>query len=197
MIKTLHSFTQREKAFTLVELLIVIAIIAILTVAFLPGALKAPAKARDAGRIKIVRDIQAAVEAYIAENNGVIPLQLASGCFNTGLAPAGSFGTVIPTDTRPPTGACGAGLYWYRTLPATGAGTVTQYAIAAAVELSSSANTGVGGATPIVATGAPAVGPNATAGTIGNLTATSAGGAAATPTIPTAAPFYYVQMGPQ
>ena len=39
-----------RKAFTLIELLIVIAIIAILTVAFLPGALKAPTKARDAGK---------------------------------------------------------------------------------------------------------------------------------------------------
>lgn len=56
-----------KKAFTLIELLIVIAIIAILTVAFLPGALKAPARARDAGKVKKVQDIVAAVEAYNAQ----------------------------------------------------------------------------------------------------------------------------------
>lgn len=60
-------------AFTLMELLIVIAIIAILTMAFLPNLLKAPAKARDAVRLKTVANIQNAVEAYIAEK-GKIPI---------------------------------------------------------------------------------------------------------------------------
>lgn len=58
----------REKAFTLVELLIVIAIIGILTVAFLPNVLAAPAKARDAVRMKAVRDIVSAIEVYSTEN---------------------------------------------------------------------------------------------------------------------------------
>ena len=64
----------RNKAFTLIELLIVIAIIAILTVAFLPGALKAPAKARDAGRVKSINDIAAVLEAYSSEKGGVYPI---------------------------------------------------------------------------------------------------------------------------
>lgn len=62
-----------KKAFTLIELLIVIAIIAILTVAFLPGALKAPAKARDAGRVKAINDIAATLESYAAEHNNTYP----------------------------------------------------------------------------------------------------------------------------
>lgn len=64
----------KNKAFTLIELLIVIAIIAILTVAFLPGALKAPAKARDAGRIKAINDIATVLDSYAAEKGGSYPI---------------------------------------------------------------------------------------------------------------------------
>lgn len=80
------------------ELLIVIAIIAILTVALLPSVLKAPAKARDAVRIKKVNDIQTAVEASYAQK-GVIP-PIASGdsspCF--GSSTAASLEMTMPID---------------------------------------------------------------------------------------------------
>lgn len=73
---------SKERAFTLVELLIVIAIIAILTVAFLPGALKAPARARDAGKIKTTQDIAAALEGYYNLHNNTYPATAAAdnGC---------------------------------------------------------------------------------------------------------------------
>ncbi|MBI2638253.1 prepilin-type N-terminal cleavage/methylation domain-containing protein [Candidatus Peregrinibacteria bacterium] len=96
---TVRAVLGREKGFTLVELLIVIAIIAILTVAFLPGALKAPAKARDAQRQKAVRDIQAAVESYIAEHSGTIPLHGANMCFRSDNIVAGNF-SPLPVDPR-------------------------------------------------------------------------------------------------
>ena len=50
------------------ELLIVIAILGILGVAFVPNILKAPAKARDAVRVKKVQDLHTAIEAYYAEH---------------------------------------------------------------------------------------------------------------------------------
>ena len=62
-----------------------IAIIAILTVAFLPGALRAPARARDAGRIKAVADIQAAIEGYIAGHNGTFPTLGTNDAASTGV----------------------------------------------------------------------------------------------------------------
>ncbi len=88
----------REKAFTLMELLIVIAIIAILTVAFLPNALKAPAKARDAVKIKKVQDIQTAVEAYTAER-GTPPASAASTPFCLLKVQADSMGIETPLDS--------------------------------------------------------------------------------------------------
>ena len=77
VINKLRDLLKNSHGFTLIELLIVIAIIAILTVAFLPGALRAPARARDAGRIKAVADIQAAIEGYIAGRNGTYPTVIA------------------------------------------------------------------------------------------------------------------------
>lgn len=66
MVKKLRGLMEANKGFTLMELLIVIAIIAILTVAFLPNALNAPKKARDAGRVKTLYNMQAALESIIA-----------------------------------------------------------------------------------------------------------------------------------
>lgn len=94
-----------KKAFTLIELLIVIAIIAILTVAFLPGALKAPAKARDAGRVKAINDIVAALESYTAEHNNTYPTSNADFCLlKPASATAGDLTTLasyFPNDTFP------------------------------------------------------------------------------------------------
>lgn len=140
----LRAVLGREKAFTLVELLIVIAIIAILTVAFLPGALKAPAKARDAQRQKAVRDIQAAVESYIAEHSGTVPVSVASNCFLASNIAAGNFNP-LPVDPRKgnnitqPNGSCNTAApdddkYYYRA-------TATLYIIGALVEVRGSGNT--------------------------------------------------------
>lgn len=79
MIDKFRKKLLNQRGFTLMELLIVIAIIAILTVAFLPNALNAPKKARDAVRIKKVQDIQTAVEAYVAENSK-LPTDAANFC---------------------------------------------------------------------------------------------------------------------
>ena len=131
--------------FTLIELLIVIAIIAILTVAFLPGALRAPARARDGGRQKAVHDIQGAVEAYIAGHGGTIPpMSSTTHCFDSGVPASGGVAPVAPPGAF---GACGANQYWYISgaWGDTGSNTTrVRYAIAAAVELRPSANYGYG-----------------------------------------------------
>ncbi len=92
-----------RKAFTLIELLIVIAIIAILTVAFLPGALKAPAKARDAGRVKAINDIAAALESYSAEHNSVYPAgaTVAPFCLDETVTTLKSLASYFPGDQFP------------------------------------------------------------------------------------------------
>lgn len=156
MIKKLRSLTSREKAFTLIELLIVIAIIGILTVAFLPGALKAPAKARDAQRQKAVRDIQAVVESYIVEHSGTIPPDNGGKfCFISTLIPGGSFNP-LPVDPKPPAtqakascddatqnaaeNANGANKYFYRAVTTPLAGQQPFYIVAAAMEVRGSGN---------------------------------------------------------
>jgi len=139
-----------KKGFTLMELLIVIAIIAILTVAFLPGALKAPAKARDAGKIKTVNDISIAVESWMAEKGtppasaGAAPYCL-KGVLAGGSVPdafLSSFKDGAPTDKQK-LGSCSAvaadmGYFFYRyNAPAA---SKPYYVVAVIVELGASAN---------------------------------------------------------
>lgn len=137
----------KNRAFTLIELLIVIAIIAILTVAFLPGALKAPAKARDAGRVKAINDIAAALDSYSAEHNGNLPdhNNTDKGCL---VKPATGDLTILasyfpnntfPTDTKPVgNGACdieaNKGAYFYRKED-------NNYIVGAIMEIQASGNT--------------------------------------------------------
>jgi len=136
---------NREKAFTLVELLIVIAIIAILTLAFLPNVLRAPAKARDAIRLKQVSDIANAVEVYATEKGNPPASEIASGAVNCfTLSVATTLGVVVPTDQKN-LDSCGAGAgsanadkLYYRYVS-----TVTPpfYIVGAKLEASSAANT--------------------------------------------------------
>lgn len=150
MFKKFRSLLGREKAFTLMELLIVIAIIAILTVAFLPNALRAPAKARDAVRVKKVQDIQTGIEAYIAER-GVAPDSVASFCFLSTIASTVGIDTPLDnsklkscddTDNAASAapGVVGANKYFYRYNAGDIAAGTRYYIVGARVEVSASAN---------------------------------------------------------
>jgi len=63
------SFLPKSKAFTLIELLIVVAIIGILSSVVLVGLRGVRAKARDAQRISDFRQIQAALELFYSQTN--------------------------------------------------------------------------------------------------------------------------------
>lgn len=64
---------KNKKAFTLIELLIVISIIGILSVSLLPSILSAPGAARDVIRKKALIEMQAALERYY-DDRGEYPI---------------------------------------------------------------------------------------------------------------------------
>lgn len=183
-----------KKAFTLIELLIVIAIIAILTVAFLPGALKAPAKARDAQRIKAVNDIAAVLDSYAAEHSGKLPGSANPYCLDPTIQnillsyfPNDTF----PSDPKPVgNGACNSSsnknAYFFKN---TGS-SYTYYIVGAVMEVRASANSSV------TYLNLNNVGSNDSFETIKGYTLTNGGGTASSITPNTTNP-YYLQLGPK
>ncbi len=101
-----------QKAFTLIELLIVIAIIGILAVALLPNVLGAPATARDAGRKTELNSVAAALEQYKASNSDYPDSD--AGCLPDGVAqylkgnvlPAQGKSSVLGCSTASAVGYC-------------------------------------------------------------------------------------------
>lgn len=86
----LKNSRKNRGAFTLIELLIVIAIIGILAVALLPRLTGAPGKARDAQRQTAVQTIAGAVETYASDHSGLYPVvnpsATAGQCLESGQA---------------------------------------------------------------------------------------------------------------
>ena len=73
MQRTIHSGADRQ-AFTLLELLVVIGIIALLVALLIPAVSRAREKARDAQCRANLRQICAATLAYVADHDGRFPL---------------------------------------------------------------------------------------------------------------------------
>lgn len=157
----------RNRAFTLIELLIVITIIGILAVALIPRLTGGPARARDAQRMGDLQQIATALEFY-ADDVGGYPG--ASACFGTGagLVNLSSYLSIMPTDPSALTassvvsGGCASG-YGYIALNTITGGNAEGYLLVADMESTTDLGTGIyyiSGAT----TYAPTVtGTNATA----------------------------------
>lgn len=73
---------NKSRAFTLIELLIVITIIGILAVALLPRITSGPEKARDAQRKADLQQISTALEFYADDHSGSYPSYTAGNCIN-------------------------------------------------------------------------------------------------------------------
>lgn len=68
-----------KSGFTLIEILIVIAIIGVLSVSLVPNIAGAPAKARDLSKKQAVMQADAAMQAYIVTSGKPVNIALANG----------------------------------------------------------------------------------------------------------------------
>jgi len=69
----LPSFVKKQPAFTLIELMVVMAIVAILATAGISAYSGYTKKARDTSRVEIGRTIESSVLGLMASNNGRAP----------------------------------------------------------------------------------------------------------------------------
>ncbi|MBU0981464.1 type II secretion system GspH family protein [Patescibacteria group bacterium] len=119
---------SRLRAFTLVELLIVITIIGILAAALLPKVIAGPSNARDVQRIADLQQIATALDFYANDHGGVYPA-LVGVCVYTMTNELGQYLSQIPND---PQGLAARGCpdgYMYRQI-----GGGTSYMLIASLE---------------------------------------------------------------
>jgi len=121
-----------RKAFSLIELLIVITIIGILAVAFLPSITTGPSRARDTQRVSDISDIALALELYFQDTGGY-PAAGPIGLINTSGNPGENIvayfdNNAIPSDPQASTTLFSVGANYYYN------GTANSYTLAAAVE---------------------------------------------------------------
>ena len=149
------------KAFTLIELLIVITIIGILAVALVPRISQGPAKARDVTRKADIGSISTALEFYFSDNSAY-PLSSGTECISTTTSTTSTTstanaanaaiapfmkGSVVPTDpTNNVTTPCTTGGYGYKAFSA------TSYVVAALLETTNASGDNIYCSDPILNT---------------------------------------------
>lgn len=95
---------KKQKGFTLVELLIVIAIIGLLASVVMVSLDNAKQRSRDATRVQDIRGVISALELYFNKNNGY-PQQASAGAVPSALSTDGDVNR-IPVAPVPPDGTC-------------------------------------------------------------------------------------------
>ena len=113
---------QAARGFTLIELMIVVAIIAVLAAILVPNFLHARAESQTASCEGTERQIAAALEAYAVDKNGTYP---ASGVVSSALFGGGGTNYLSSTPTDPVSNA----QYTYSTAAADCTMAGTQYEI--------------------------------------------------------------------
>ena len=100
---------MKHRGFTIIELLVVVAIIGLLTAAVLSSTSTARTKSRDARRLQDMREIETALNLYYQANNS-FPLSEGSSTTITGADPelsgeltSNGFMPTVPTDPQHPT----------------------------------------------------------------------------------------------
>ncbi|MEK9159995.1 MAG: prepilin-type N-terminal cleavage/methylation domain-containing protein [Patescibacteria group bacterium] len=137
------TLSPRKRAFTLIELLIVITIIGILAVALVPRLTGGPGRARDAQRKADLQQIATALEFYANDNSGDYPLATTGNCAS-GLALT-SYLTVMPVDPGNDgwsTTYCSGG-YAYIPLNTNGGTDIEGYLLVADLETETEKGTGI------------------------------------------------------
>lgn len=98
----------KRPAFTLIELMVVITVIAVLSTIALFGIGKAQASARDAARSQIMNGLQTALERYYSDNQAYYTATN-NFCGLTTALVAGNYLAAQPNDPRTKTAICGTG----------------------------------------------------------------------------------------
>jgi len=133
------STRHRLRAFTLIELLIVITIIGILAVALIPRIAGGPARARDAQRKTDLNQLAEALEFYANDNGGSYP-SLSGGTFvcTNFVTAFSTYMTTVPSDPSGVGVSSGAKNcktnYTYMPLSANGSSTPNGYLLLAKLE---------------------------------------------------------------
>lgn len=144
---SMSPYASRNRAFTLIELLIVITIIGILAVALIPRLTGGPARARDAQRKSDMQQISTALEFYNTDNNSY-PLAVTGNC-TSGLTLSASYISAVPADpsvntyATAPANVCATGGYTYVALNTDTDAVIEGYLLIAHLENSQDRGQGV------------------------------------------------------